>query len=368
MAPVLEAVAPKLKGKMAIGKIDCTTQKKVCNEHKVRGFPDLKYSIDGVIADYTGGREEESLVAFAERMSAPAVKHIRRLEEAKKFAHQTADEGIVFLGSGAKDSNLFQIYSKVARKKQASAYFLWLDQIESPTDDGRDNSYVDKIEEGIIEPRRWEETDTTEENLESWIQEQNIPTLAILTRSNFSRISRNGRPLLMAVVDMDNEQLVNGVKRHMLDFILRAPQKYVDKHYYGLFDAKKWQKFLAQFAVRQEDNPQYLILAPLNQPGEKTYWRNETYTKIGDFLEAVENGSIPPRHPQTLSFNDDPLGWIKERFIQYLPFSIIPIFILFGVIVLVATPPAEYYEEGEENDILDDEVDLSEEEETKKEK
>ena len=280
MAPVLESVAAKLEGKMAIGKIDCTQHKQVCNEHQVRGFPTLKYSIDGKIFDYTGGREEKALISFAERMSSPPVQEIRRKVEAKQFASTKTDEGIVFLGSGTKTCKLFQDFSKVARKNQASAYFLWLEQTPFDHEDEDDVSYVERIEAGVFKPRTWDEEDKTEETLESWVKDQNIPTLATLDRGNFSRITRSGRPVLMAIVDMENNHLVEALRNKILDYILRAPQKDVDKHYFTLFDGKKWGKFLAQFGVKEADNPQFLILAPLNLPGERTYWRNETYTSI----------------------------------------------------------------------------------------
>ena len=362
MAPVLEDVAPKLKGKMAIGKIDCTKQKALCNDHKIKGFPTLKYSIDGkVVSEYSGGRDEKSILAFAEKMASPAVVQIRRLEEAKKFAQNNADEGIVFLGSGKENSKLWQVFSKVARKKQASAYFLWLEQLESPTDDGRDNSYVDRIEVGFIEPKRWETEELTEEKFDAWVQDQNVPTLVTLTPNNFSRISRNGRPLLMGIIDIENEKLVASFKSHMMDFLLKAPQAYVEKYYYGIFDGKRWQKFLSQFKVRQEDNPQFMIIAPLDLPGGKTYWRNETYTNLPDFLKAVDDGSIPARSPEKAKFSEDPLAWITENFQKYLPFSLIPIFLLLAVIVWAVTPSFEYDEELDE--IMED--DLSEDESKK---
>ena len=344
MAPVLEAIAPTLKGKMAIGKIDCTKHKAVCKEQKVKGFPTLKYSIDGEVFDYSGGRDEKSLVAFAEKMSSPPITHIRRLEEAMKFSKNTADEGIVFLGSSPKDSELYKLFSQVARKNQASVYFLWLDQLEGPTDDGRDNAYIERIESGVREPRRWDATELTEENLTSWIKDQNVPTLSMLTPHNFPRISRNGRPLVMGIVDMDDEQLVEGTKNHMMDYILRSPQDIVQKHYYGIFDGKKWQKFLQQFGVKQENNPQFLILAPLDQPG-KTYWRNETYTKLTEFLVAVDDGTIPPRIPERTKFSDDPFKWMTNKFVQFMPFSVVPIVVLLGVIIYLATPSSEHFVE-----------------------
>lgn len=350
MAPVLDSVAPKLKGKMAIGKIDCTKHKAVCKEHKVRGFPTLMYSVDGeVMGEYSGGRDELDIINFAQKMSEPAVHEIRRLEEAKIFAKKTASEGIVFLGSGKADSSLWKVFEKVARKMQANAYFLWMEQLESPTDDGKDYSYVDRIEDGVLEPRRWETTaaDLTEENFSAFVKDQNIPTLTNITPQNFRRISRNGRPLLMAIVDMENDELVSGIRAHMMKFILRAPQEYVEQRYYGLFDGKKWQKFLKQFGVKQEDNPQYLMIAPLDSPGEKTFWRNETYTKFPEFLKAIEDGSIPPRHPEKKKLTDDPFGWLTEKFQQFFPYSIIPIFILTGLIVWAITPSIDDYEDYE---------------------
>lgn len=285
-------------------------------------------------------------------MSSPPVIEIRRLEEAKKFAYNSADEGIVFLGSGKGDSDLLKVFTKVARKYQASGYFMWLEQLESPTDDGNDYSYVDRVEVGIVEPRRWETTgsDVTEEKFEAWVKDQNIPTLAILTPSNFPKISKNGRPLVMGIVDIDNKELVEQLRLHMIELILNAPQAFVEKYYYGIFDGKKWQKYLQQFGVRQEDNPQFMILAPTDKPGEKTYWRNETYTKLPDFLKAVENGSIPPRSPEKPQFNDDPMQWMTQKFVQYLPFSVFPIIMLVGVIIWAMTPDTDYYKEPDEID------------------
>lgn len=358
MAPVLDAIAPKLEGKMAIGKVDCTKHKTICNEHKVKGFPTLKYSIDGELFDFDGGRDEKSLVAFAEKMSSPAVTHVRRLEEAMKFAQNEADNGIVFLGSSKSSENfkLNEIFLNVARKNHASAYFLWLSQLDTPTDDKRDNAYIERIESGVREPRRFE-SELTEENLNAWIKDQNVPTLSILTPNNFPRISRNGRPLVIGLVDMENDQLVEGIKHHMMDYILRSPEVIVQRYYYGIFDGKKWQKFLKQFGVKQEDNPQYLILDPLDKP-EKTYWRNETYTKLTDFLVAVDDRTILPRKPEKTKFGNAPFEWMMQKFVEFMPFSVVPIAVLLGFIIYAVTPPSEHFAEQSnmpEEDPMEDE-------------
>jgi len=108
--------------------------------------------------------------------------------------------------------------------------------------------------------------------------------------------------------------------------------------------AKKWQKFLQQFGVKQEDNPQYLILDPLDKPG-KTYWRNETFTKLTDFLVAVDDGTIPPRKPEKTKFGNAPFEWMTQKFVEFMPFSVVPIVILLSVIIYVVTPSSEHFSE-----------------------
>jgi hypothetical protein len=85
-----------------------------------------------------------------------------------------------------------------------------------------------------------------------------------------------------------------------------------------------------------------LILAPLDQPG-KTYWRNETYTKLTEFLVAVDDGTIPPRNPERTNFIDNPFEWMTKKFVHFMPFSVVPIVALLGVIIYVATPSSEHF-------------------------
>jgi hypothetical protein len=342
MAPVLETIAPKLQGKMAIGKIDCTKHKSLCNEYGVRGFPTLKYFINDEFFDYHGGRDEKALTSFAEKMSSPPITIVKRLEEATRFSMNKAEEGVAFLASDKtkESSKVYDIFERVARKHQASAYFLWMTQSAKDLEDGRDSAYISRVEAGVVEPRYYDldvEDALTVEAVEAWIQDQNVPTLVTFGSDNFSRISKKKRPLVMGIVDIENEELNKGIRSHMMDFILTTPQETVDKYYYGLFDGKKWHKFLAQFHVKEEDNPQYLLLDMPN----KQYWRNETYTKLKEFLIGVYDGSIPAKTPDKSGYGATPYSWIPQKFMEYFPYSLVPVFIVIGLIVMLVTPPKE---------------------------
>ena len=47
---------------MAIGKVDCTSEKTLCKRFGVRGYPTLKYYRDGGYHDYEMGRDADSIM------------------------------------------------------------------------------------------------------------------------------------------------------------------------------------------------------------------------------------------------------------------------------------------------------------------
>jgi hypothetical protein len=255
-----------------------------------------------------------------------------------------------------------------------------MQQPDSHVEEDKDSAYVSRVESGVIEPKYWdiENNELTVESLEAWIHDQNVPTIVQFGPDNFSRLSKKKRPLFLGVVDFENELLVQGIKNQIMDFILTAPKETVEKYYYGTFDGKKWHKFLEQFGVQQKDNPQFLILDMPN----KQYWRNETYTKFKDFAKAVADGSIPPKAPDKSGRGDKAFGWIIDKFVEYLPFSLAPVFILICLIVIMVTPSkddshlrvsnstavATNNEEEEEDGDGDNDEPAKEENESKKDK
>jgi len=53
---------------VVVGDADCTIEKSVCEKFEVRGYPTVKYFKDGDVkgADYSGGRDYDSLKKFVE--------------------------------------------------------------------------------------------------------------------------------------------------------------------------------------------------------------------------------------------------------------------------------------------------------------
>ena len=47
-----------------IAEVDCTIHKEICNKFGIRGYPTLKYFIDGEAHQYSGPRTHDALLNY----------------------------------------------------------------------------------------------------------------------------------------------------------------------------------------------------------------------------------------------------------------------------------------------------------------
>jgi hypothetical protein len=347
-----------MKGQMAIGTIDCTIHKNLCEEHGVRGYPTLKFTLDGEIYDYPGGRTADDLLEFAERIgSKEKVQVFKTAKEALEYVEHQTDEGVAFLAyhprleGGSTDemmqtSAMTQVYGQVARKQMAFGSFLLL-QSDAPDlnllfEDGNvpNGQFLCRVETGVA-PRCYDKVDT-DINLAdaiAFVKENNVATVSRLSGQNFHKVGKAGRPMVIGVVDTNSEEQVATVKRELRRYATEGPEDMRKKYYFGWFDGKQFQKFLAQFNVHPADLPQVFVLDVPN----KKYWQNETYKlNVDDFLLAVEDGKVPVGKTGKKGI-EGALERFANAMVDYRPWSaVIAIFliVLVGVLLLVVLSPA----------------------------
>ena len=116
MAPEFDKAAPILKANdppVALVKVDCTVETKVCGRFDVSGYPTLKIFKNGeVSADYNGPREADGIVKYMRTKAGPTSKELKTVEEAEKF-FKVEEHAIVGFFSKA-DSTLAAEFKKVA--------------------------------------------------------------------------------------------------------------------------------------------------------------------------------------------------------------------------------------------------------------
>ena len=324
LAPVLDEVAPETEGKLSIGKIDCTIEKGLCNEFGIKSFPTLKFSIDGDIYDYPGGRKKGDLLKFAEKVGRPAVQIV----ESEEQAYEMAEDGVAFLLKAPQGSPAEAVVTQLARKERASLHVLHL--VVSSEAEEESASFC-RIEAGI--PTRCADNLTELTAVTRFAKRNHIPTVSLLGPHNFHTVGRSGRPLLVGVIDTKDEAMVAQVRS---DFV-RVSQSSED-YYYGYLDAKQWGRFLAQFGV-VDTTPQLLVL---NVP-TKDYHQDASYgLQVDHFLSAVADGTIPQQKAGKQGLE---LIWNKLYYaiVENQPWSVVVVVVLcmsVGIIVLSIVSPS----------------------------
>eukprot|EP00392_Amoebophrya_sp_AT5.2_P001811 g1816.t1 len=140
MAGAWDQVASAMKGKVKIAKMDATVETGVPPRFGVQGFPTIKLfpsgkKSDSSVVDYNGGRDAQSLQAFAEKYYAMTVEAEQLLSQEMFDEKCSKDSGtlclIAFLPhimeSSAKDRKQYlETYNKAARGAAGvPASFYW---------------------------------------------------------------------------------------------------------------------------------------------------------------------------------------------------------------------------------------------------
>lgn len=96
LAPEYAKAAGALKAEgseIRLGKVDATVQSDLSERFKIRGYPTLKFFIDGTPVEYAGGRTSDEIVQWLKKKSGPASVVIASSDELKKF--QDSNEVVV---------------------------------------------------------------------------------------------------------------------------------------------------------------------------------------------------------------------------------------------------------------------------------
>lgn len=116
MAPEFDKAATVLRQNeppVALIKVDCTVETKVCGRMGVNGYPTLKIFKNGqVSSDYNGPREADGIVKYMRTKAGPTSKELNTVEEAQKFL-SNVDHSIVGFFKSA-DSSLAAEFKKAA--------------------------------------------------------------------------------------------------------------------------------------------------------------------------------------------------------------------------------------------------------------
>lgn len=102
----------KEESTVRLGKVDATIQSELGERFKIKGYPTLKFFVDGTPVEYSGGRSSDEIVAWLKKKSGPATVTISNTDDLNKL--KESEVAVLGLFKNVDGENAV-VYSNVAK-------------------------------------------------------------------------------------------------------------------------------------------------------------------------------------------------------------------------------------------------------------
>jgi len=129
LAPEYAKAADALKeegSEIRLAKVDATVQSELSERFKVKGYPTLKFFIDGTPLEYGGGRTSDEIVQWLKRKSGPAAVTLTTVEELKKF-QADHEVGVLGLFNNLENKNA-EVFNSIAKTIDSVSFAITTEQ------------------------------------------------------------------------------------------------------------------------------------------------------------------------------------------------------------------------------------------------
>jgi protein disulfide-isomerase A1 len=116
LAPEYAKAAGVLKGEnseIRLAKVDATVQSELGEKFKIRGYPTLKFFVDGTPLEYGGGRTSDEIVQWLKKKSGPPSVTISTADELTKLK-EGSEVAVLGLFKNLESANA-QLFNNVAK-------------------------------------------------------------------------------------------------------------------------------------------------------------------------------------------------------------------------------------------------------------
>mmetsp|Transcript_24804 Transcript_24804/g.36581 ORF Transcript_24804/g.36581 Transcript_24804/m.36581 type:complete len:399 (+) Transcript_24804:63-1259(+) len=315
VGPILEDVAATFSTNLTLGKIDATVAKQIALEHDINTFPTIKYFKQGKYGLYNGDRNYNDIVAFVNRVHDISVEKIDSESELEAHLHQT---GLLFLltvdTESTAGSTVLKTFTAVAEHLKLQANFAYIHRTGSqPT--------IEKLEahrKALLIPLDVESSVIDENDMIALIEHHNHLLVNPIDKSNFRRLGRTGKPLIIAVVDYAKELETEEVIYKLDAAASEVPNEQAHQHIFGHMDGRRWAHYLTQKFTKAK--PPYILVFDLSVNGY--YVEKNCSTEA---IEKVVQGAVSKEldfsvvESPDMTFTDR----VVKKFNRYYPWSLI---------------------------------------------
>jgi len=188
LAPEYAKAAGLLKqesSEIRLGKVDATVQSELGEKFKVRGYPTLKFFIDGTPVEYGGGRTSDEIVQWVKKKSGPPSLSIKTEDDLTKLK---TDNEVAVLGLFKDlEGEKAKLFNQVAKTVDSVAFGI-------TSESALFDSLKVSGEHGVILFKKFDEGQNTlegelnEEELKKFIHSNQLPLVSEFNQETAQKI------------------------------------------------------------------------------------------------------------------------------------------------------------------------------------
>lgn len=290
---------------MKLAKVDATIETELAEQHKVRGYPTIKFFKKGVMIEYSGGRKADDIISWVSKKTGPPAKPLTSVDEVKSFTDANTVAVVGFFKDSESDAA--KVFLEVANAVDGHVFGIVNSEDVFGEFEAKDGSVIlfKKFDEGKAV---YEGAELTSELLQEFIATYSMELIVDFNQETAQKI------------------FGGEIKSHLLLFISKEAghfDKYVEairepaKKFRGnvLFvtinvDENDHERILEFFGLKKDDAPGMRIVK-LEQDMAKYKPENPDLgaDNVLDFVQSFVDGKLK-RHLLTEKLPED---WDKEE-------------------------------------------------------
>ena len=281
-----EALA-KLDPPMYLAKVDATEHKELASRFEIKGFPTLKWFVNGEPTEYNGGRTADEIVNWIKKKSGPPTTGVS--DEDLSTLKETEKLVIVFYGD--EDSDEFKAFQGAASADDKHSFY-------------HNHNSDASLPEGLSRPgvaiyRKFDEPvvvhtgDLTREAISNFVSSSSVPTLIEFGEEYIEPIFQNQKPAVFLFIDKTNDE-----HQKLVDTLGSAAQNNKGRIFFAHSGVKDGiQQRLAEFTGVTADNLPRLMIVGFNPAGIDKYVFDGDLTSltaddVEKFVQQFEAGEL----------------------------------------------------------------------------
>jgi protein disulfide isomerase family A protein 3 len=296
LAPEFEIAATKLKrddNPVALVKVDCTVETKVCGKHGVSGYPTLKiFKAGEMFSDYQGPREADGIIKYMRTKAGPSSKDLLTVADAEKFLGNFEHSVVGFFKEA--DSTLASEFKKVADQLAETYRFAYSSNKDVLAKYGHEDKVV------IYQPARLQVKLLPNENV--YTGEDKVSAIKSFVESELhglvghrtvSNVQQFKGPIVVVNYNVDYVKDVKG-SNYVRNRVIKVAQKLKSeglKVNFAISSADEFKQELTEFGFDDKSSDKYVLARGANQ--EKFKFEGEySVAALEQFARDLAAGTL----------------------------------------------------------------------------